>query len=160
MLNTSSAKTCRIVDGKLTCVVKGNKDLFNDKHPGVAKLQAKIDKLREDVDKQRRNAILATFRTEVDNFVELVGSKPSLCLMNYRDMRLICEAWNNETELLRANAREDGVEFENRPWLSTFSSDDKTRKVDGIRVKQGCDTEPGQIRFYSAELQSDIIIGS
>ena len=54
-LDTYSAKTCRIVDGKLTCVVKGNKDLFSDKSPAVEKAQQKLDKLRDEVEQMGRS---------------------------------------------------------------------------------------------------------
>lgn len=149
MIDKTTKKSAVIVDGVLSCAVKGNKDLFGDHAPKVDALVKKLDQARDDVDVERQNNILQVFRTEVDNFTAMVGTRPTTVLMNYRDVNLMCKAFNTETITI-------GVD---RPYIDTYSSSDSKRIIDGIKIKKGCDQEPGQIRFYSAE-SSDIIIGS
>lgn len=143
MIDTTTRKTAVIIDGKLSCIVGKNKDVFGDSDPEIIKKwEKKIEQARDDLERLRQSKILEVFRTEVASFEEIVGSKPTLALMCYRDVNLIVEAWNQETRDLHAD---------NRPYLSIYNSGDDTRYVDGIHVKKGCDQEPGQIRFYSAE---------
>jgi len=145
MSATNKPRFFRIDDGKLNCAVKGNRDLFADTSKNTEKkittLERKIEAERDLLDKVRRDNILWVFREEVKAFKDVSGNNPSLCLLNYRDVRLLCEAFNGET-------REKGIE---RASLSRYDDGDATRFIDQTRIKQGCDQRPGEFRFYSSE---------
>lgn len=140
MIDTSSRKTAVIIGGRFSCVVGKNKDVFGDSDPEhIKKLEQKIDQARRDLEELRQSKILEVFRNEALNFETLAGAKPYLCLMNYRDVNLIVEAWNAETRALEIE----------RPYVSVYNSGDDSRYIDGIKVKKGCDQEPGEFKFYS-----------
>lgn len=145
MLNSKTSKVCQIVEGKLTCSVPGNKDLFSDDMPKrmsrqIEKLEEKIESIRQELKYQRRDKILETFRNEVMLFKKAYGETPTVCLMNYRDLGLLCDAYNSESSL-------KGLD---RKRITTYSEDEMTRFVDETRISQGCNQEPGEIKFYSA----------
>jgi len=140
MLQTEIAKVCRIIDGKLSCKA-GRTDIFAEKSVKVETLERKVRAAESEFEEAQIKHILTTFRIAVNDFFLATGAHPTLCLMNYRDVRLLCEAYNRD-------AVELNVE---RPTLSHYS-DDAKRIVDGVKIKQGCDQKPGEIRFYGAVL--------
>jgi hypothetical protein len=149
-LNNNTAKTCQIIDGELS-VKHAKINIFSDEDLSfVKKAEEAHYAAKRKQSLLRQNAILEAFRKEISAFVQKFGAKPTLCLMNYRDVDLICDAWNAEQEEIYKENRKVGIETDGRDIISTSSSYDKTRFVDGVRCKQGCDQQPGQIRFYSA----------
>lgn len=150
-LDNKSAKTCQIVDGMLVKKV-GRINVFTDDDlPIVVKARERYEQAKEKQHDIRVEQILPTFRAEVIAFIAKFGSKPTLCLMNYRDVDLIVDAFNAEQEAIYAENVKVGIEVTKPLELSTSNYANEKRFVDGIKVKQGCDQEVGVIRFYSAE---------
>ena len=138
MIDKTTQKTAVIIDGKLTCnVSRMYKDIYSDETPKhIVTLEEKLDAAKDVFAQVRKDNILQTLRDEIANFTAITGLKPTLCLMNYRDVDFVCEAYNDECS---------------DAHFSTSSYFDDRRIIDGVKIKQGCDQKPGDIRFYSAE---------
>jgi len=138
MIDKESTKIGRIVDGKLCARIPGNKNVFGDSVE-IARLDKKIQQVRDELTESRKQAILPTFRKAVSEFIELYGEKPTMILMNYADLGYLIESYNDENTKLQ-----NGVKYVSR-------YDDEPKIVDGIKVKQGCEQKNGQIRLYQFE---------
>lgn len=128
----------RIVDTKLSAQSGKNKDVFAPKSPEIIILQEKLNQAEVEHVELRESLILSTFRSLCEEYKKAYGSYPTRALLNYRDVSSICRAYNEESRKKDLN----------RGYLS--SSAEKI-EVDGITIKQGCDQEPGQVRFYQFE---------
>lgn len=139
MLNTSTEKVGRIVDGRFLCKVKGYPDLFAYDQPSLQK----IEKARAEEDLRiqtlRQECILQTFRESVAEYVKVYGKAPTTILMGYSDMDTLLSAYNEEQSAKTGYVR-----------ISSYSPEEK-RLVDGIRIKQGCDQSHGEFRMYEFE---------
>ena len=140
MLETKSEKVGRIVDGKLTCTIKGHSDLFEAKDRKVKAAEAALNTARLTQWATQKKHILSVFRQTCNEFCQTYGDMPTLILMNYHDINILFEAYNDERRELEID----------RPNVYS-TGDDNERVVDGIKVKQGCDQMQGQIRIYSFE---------
>jgi len=136
---TTERKVGRIIDGQLVAKVGTVKNIFVDSEE-VKKLEEEVSAARKRVDETRKKHILPTFRGLVAEFEKTYKSTPSLVLMNYGDTCSICEAYNEEGQTVK-----DG-----RKYVSQYGAD-KERIIDGIKIKQGCDNKPSEVRIYQFE---------
>lgn len=141
MLDTETERVGRFVDGKLE--VEFIEDAFSDDNDEIKRLEKELDDARTKLREFQERHILGAFREAVREFAEKYDGRPTLVLMGYRDVNMLCEAYNEEIRKLQ---KADGI---TREMASSY--DDNNRKVDGIRIKKGCDQDYGQIRMYSFE---------
>jgi hypothetical protein len=144
MIDKSSEKVGRIVDAKLCAVSGGHKNVIGDDSSTVKRLEKQLEEARTAQTNARRNLILPAFREEMDQFNSVYGAKPTQVLMNCFDLGYITDAYNAEMQEL---TKKDGI---TRKWVSEYG-EDEDRKIDGIKVKKGCDQKRGEIRVYSFE---------
>ena len=139
MLDTKTEQVGRIVDGTFFMKLHGD-NVFAQKSAEVIRIEKMCDEARARHTADMVTHILHVFREEVEAFTTQYEKAPTRCLMNYRDISNLIEAYNQE----RAEKELP------RERISYYDSDDK-KVIDGITIKSGCDQEPGQFRFYSFE---------
>lgn len=144
MIDKTSEKVGRIVDAKLCVKIGNHKDVLGDDSPTIKRLEKQLEEERVAQKNARMAHILPAFREEMKSFESVYGAKPTQVLMNCFDLGYVVDAYNAEMMEL---SRTDGI---TRKWVSEYGEDDD-RKIDGIKVKNGCDQKRGEIRLYSFE---------
>ena len=141
MIDKETERNGRFVDGKLCCKVEGTEEnIFEEDSARIKAIQKMLEDEQEKFSQLKLANILPTFRSVLQEFDEEYNIRPTLVLMNYSDLNLLCEAYNKETKEKELD----------RPSVGRWDSD-KKRIVDDVHIKQGCDQEPGQIRLYHFE---------
>lgn len=138
MLDTSTEIVGRIVDGKFVMKVGKNPNIFSDKSPKVILLEKELEEAQTEHIAAMKGLVLVAFRNEVRDFTEKYEEPPTRCLMNYRDIHTLVDAYNEERSV-------NDIPRDRVSYL------DSTIVIDGITIKNGCDQNPGEYRFYSFE---------
>jgi hypothetical protein len=140
MIKRETSRNGHIVDGQFVVTIGEHENIFEGNSPEIKWSEKVLDELREALNESKKKHILAAFREEIGEYEEVYGSKPTLALLNYYDMGILCDAYNDERKELQLD----------RNHVYTHSDEDK-RRIDGVKVKQGCDQEPSFVRFYQFE---------
>lgn len=147
-IDVTTRKIAVMIDGRLECKVKGNANIYgDDDNAAIKALEKRLDAEREKLENCRIEHALKAFKAAIDEFIVETGTMPTLCLMNYRDVNILTHAYNRETTDMIIR----GENVDDRPRLDTYSGDDHKRIICGVKVKKGCDQEPGVLQFRSSE---------
>lgn len=138
MISKETEMVGRIVDAKLSAVSGKNKDVFASKSPEVIACEKKLDEMILAHTELKQKMILSTFRGLCQEFKDTYGTFPTRALMSYHDIYDLCRAFNAEAEAKDIT----------RPHQYSSNS---VICIDGITIKQGCDQNAGEIRFYQFE---------
>lgn len=140
MIKRETSKNGHIVEGQFVVTIGEHENIFEGDSPDIQRLEKMLDESRDALNESKKKHILGAFRTEVEEYDAIYGSKPTLALMNYYDMGILCDAYNDERRELELD----------RNRIYTHTDADK-RTIDGVKIKQGCDQEPSFVRFYQFE---------
>lgn len=128
----------RIVDARLRAVSGKNKDVFAAKSPEMIACEKKLAEVSQAHTDLKQTLILSVFRGLCQEFKDTYGTYPTRALMCYIDIYDLCRAYNaeaDEKKLSRPHQYSSGTNI----------------CIDGITIKQGCDTGHGEVKFYQFE---------